>query len=192
MRFWQRKYLVDRSLQMRYSVLFVIIALAGNICSVVIFNVLALKNLDAVMWSTHIGVRTTAEILNPLFISVNTATFIFIAILLIMSGMWMIRKASGPLYRMSRDIDRIAEGNLSVNVSLREKDAFQNVADSLNEMTVRLRTEFSVIHDKCNDISRSLEDLDQISRDRAVSPEDCDTVMKHITDLEAQLDKFQT
>lgn len=192
MKFFRRKYLINQDLQLRYSILFIVIAITGNICSVVLFNVFALKELDALLWSTHISVRTTAEVLNPLFLTVNIATFLFITALSILSGIWMIRNASGPLFRMSRDIDRIADGDLSTSVLLREKDEFQYVADALNNMATMLRAEFLSITNKYDDISRMLAAVDQSAREGAVSPEACDSIIKNITDLEAQLSNYKT
>jgi methyl-accepting chemotaxis protein len=187
----RRKYLIDKGLQMRYSILFVIIALAGNVCSVIVFNSLALKKLDSVIWSTHIGVGTTADLLNPFFISVNVATFLFISVLSIITGIWMIRNASGPLYRMSKDIRIIADGDLSTTVSLREKDEFQDVAESLNTMVGKLRSEFVAITGKYTDISRLLAGLETPSKKGEVSPTDCDAILNNISELESRLSKFQ-
>jgi methyl-accepting chemotaxis protein len=191
MKFMRRKYLIDQGLQMRYSILFIIIALAGNLCSVIVFNSLALKKLDSIMWSTHISVSTTADLLNPFFISVNVATFLFIAVLSIITGIWMIRNTSGPLYRMSKDIRKVAEGDLSTSVSLREKDEFQDVAETLNTMVGQLRSEFVAITGKYTDISKLLAGLESPSRKGEVSPEDYDALLKNISDIESRLNKFQ-
>ena len=191
MKFFRRKYLINQGVQMRYSILFVIIALAGNVCSLVLFNSLALKKLDSIMWSTHISVSTTADLLNPLFISVNVATFIFIAVLSIITGIWMIRNASGPLYRMSKDIRKIAEGDLSTTVSLRGKDEFQDVAETLNTMAGKLKSKFASIADEYTEISRLLAGLETPVRNGEVSPKDYDVLVGKISDIQSRVNNFK-
>ncbi len=191
MKFRRRKYLISASLQVRYSVLFVIIAILGNICAVTIFNILASKKLDSVIWSTHISVESTDQLIGPLFIYVNAATFAFITVLLILSGIWMIRNSSGPLYRMERDINKIAEGDLSTNISLREKDEFQDVAIDLSHMTEKLRADFSSTKENCLNISKSLGTLKTLLAAGKISEGNYDNVLENINNLKSGLNRFQ-
>ena len=191
MKFRRRKYLINAGMQIRYSVLFVIIAVLGNICAVAAFNTLASKKLDSVIWSTHINVESTDQLIGPLFIYVNAATFAFITILLILTGIWMIRNASGPLNRMSKDISRIAEGDLSTNISLREKDEFQDVAIDLKNMAEKLRADFSSTKDNCLNISTSLGTLKTLLDAGKISEGSYDTVLENINNLKSGLNKFQ-
>jgi methyl-accepting chemotaxis protein len=191
MKFRRRKYLINAGMQIRYSILFVIIAVLGNICAVAVFNILASKKLDSVIWSTHISVASTDQLIGPLFIYVNAATFAFITILLILSGIWMIRNSSGPLFRMSKDINKIAEGDLSTNISLREKDEFQDVAIDLNQMTEKLREDFSLTKENCLNISKSLGTLKTLLAAGKISEGNYDNVLENINDLKSGLNRFQ-
>lgn len=191
MKFRRRKYLINASMQIRYSVLFVIIAVLGNICAVAVFNFLASKKLDSVIWSTHISVESTDQLIGPLFIYVNAATFAFITVLLILSGIWMIRNSSGPLNRMSKDISRIAEGDLSTNISLRGKDEFQDVAIDLKHMTERLRADFLLTKENCLNISKSLGRLKTLLEAGKISEGNYDNVLENINNLKSGLNRFQ-
>jgi methyl-accepting chemotaxis protein len=191
MKFRRRKYLINAGMQIRYSILFVIIAVLGNICAVAVFNILASKKLDSVIWSTHISVESTDQLIGPLFIYVNAATFAFITILLIISGIWMIRNSSGPLFRMSKDINKIAEGDLSTNIYLREKDEFQDVAIDLNHMTEKLREAFSSTKENCLNISKSLGTLKTLLAAGKISEGNYDNVLENINNLRSSLNKFQ-
>lgn len=191
MKFRRRKYLINASMQIRYSVLFVIIAVLGNICAVAVFNFLASKKLDSVIWSTHINVESTDQLIGPLFIYVNAATFVFITILLILSGIWMIRNSSGPLNRMSKDISTIAEGDLSTNISLRGKDEFQDVAIDLKHMTEKLRADFLSTKENCLNISKSLGTLKTLLVAGKISEDNYDNVLENINNLKSDLNRFQ-
>ncbi len=189
--FRRRKYLVSSNFQLKFILTFLIISLLSSIAAVVVFNVLAMKELEAQIWSVHISAQSTGDILKPLFIKVNIISLICISALLVVIAFLVIRKTAGPLYRMSNDIRRIADGDLSAGVSLREKDEFKDVADTLNSMTQYLRTEFSSMSEKYNDISLLLGNLSKPSGEGHVSPKDYDAVMKNIADIESKVNKFQ-
>ena len=104
MKFRRRKYVINSGLQMRFSFLFIVVALLGNILAVGAFNMFSLKKLDAARWSTHLNIDSTGELLYPVFLYVNIGAFLFITMLFIIVGAWMLRKTTGPLIRMSKDI----------------------------------------------------------------------------------------
>jgi methyl-accepting chemotaxis protein len=189
MLFRRRRYIVNAGMQMRYTLAFICIALIGQVCAVVAFNVMAMKKIDEVMWSTHIDVKTTGELLHPLFIQVNVVAFVFILFLLILAGTWMIKKVTGPMYRMSKDLNKFSQGDMSAHIELREKDEFQDVAAQLNDMMKRLRGELVAIGEQYQSVSISLSNLED-----AVTSGDTSQLkglLKNLSELETHLEKFQ-
>jgi len=191
MKFRRRNYVINSGLQMRYSFLFFIAALLGNICAVGVFNMLSLKKLEAARWSTHLNVESTGELLYPVFLYVNIGAFLFITLLFIIAGVWMLRKTTGPLIRMSKDINGITEGDLASQIVLRQKDEFKDVADELNEMTESLRSRFVNIKDKYESISQSVAMLEKDAGDREGTSTTCNSILKNIEGLEAEINKFR-
>ena len=191
MKFRRRNYVINSGLQMRYSFLFIIAALLGNICAVGVFNMLSLKKLEAARWSTHLNVESTGELLYPVFLYVNIGAFLFITLLFIIAGVWMLRKTTGPLIRMSKDINGITEGDLASQIVLRQKDEFKDVADELNEMTESLRSRFVNIKDKYESISQSVAMLEKDAGDREGTSTTCNSILKNIEGLEAEINKFR-
>ena len=189
MLFRRRKYIVNAGMQMRYTLAFICIALIGQVCAVAFFNAMALKKIDAVMWSTHIDIKATDELLNPLFMQVNITAFLFIIAFLAVAGIWMMKKVTGPLYRISKDLNKFAQGDMSVHIELREKDEFQDVARELNDMMQRLREELVAIGEEYQSVSISLSSLED-----AVTSGDTSHLkglLKNLSELETHLEKFQ-
>ena len=190
MKYRRRNYMINSGLQMRYSFLFIIAALLGNICAVGAFNMLSLKKLEAARWSTHLNVESTGELLYPVFLYVNIGAFLFITLLFIIAGIWMLRKTTGPLIRMSKDISRVTEGDLSSQIVLRQKDEFKDVADELNIMTEKLRGRFINIKDKYESISQSVAMLEKGSGDKEAATT-YNLILKDIEGLETEINKFR-
>lgn len=187
MKFRRRKYITDTKLQLKFTLLFVLVSFMASIISVAVFNFLAVGKMEALMWSTHLDMQSTGEIINPLFLYVNIGNVVFISVLLLITGIWMMKKTTGPLYRMSRDINRIADGDLSVNITLRQKDEFQDTAEELNRMTGSIRKGFEINNEKYEDVSKAIMGLE----DGGSMTENCKTVLKSIEGLKGGLGRFK-
>ncbi|MBI4682078.1 MAG: methyl-accepting chemotaxis protein [Nitrospirae bacterium] len=134
MKFRRRKYINDTKLQIKFVSAFVIVCLLCSILTSVVFNYLAMKKLESLMWSTHINIKSTDELLGPLFMNINIINFLFVAALLIITGLWLIRKITGPLYRMLKDVRKVASGDLSSGMTLRQNDELKDTAYELDAM----------------------------------------------------------
>lgn len=190
MKFRRRRYIVNAGLQMRFTLLFVLVSLLGSIVAIAAFNFLALRKLEAIMWSTHISLKTTGELINPIFMYVNIISFLFVTIMLIITGIWMIRKTSGPLYRISKDIIKVANGDLSTSITLRQKDEFKDIVYELNIMVKNIREKFNIISEKYMSISKSIGELKkEISN--AESIKNYNSILKNIEGLETEMNSFK-
>jgi methyl-accepting chemotaxis protein len=191
MKFRRRRYIINAGLQMKFTLSFVLVSLLGSIVAVTAFNFLALRKLETLMWSTHISVKTTGELIKPLFISVNIINFLFVSILLIITGIWMIRKVSGPLHGMSKDIMRVANGDLSISITLRQKDVFKDTAYELNIMVKSIRERFEIISEKYRDISKSIGEFKEKASNTEASIKDYNSILKNIESLETEMNSFK-
>ncbi len=184
----RRKYITNAGLQMKVTLVFIAISLVGSIIATVAFNYFALKIFESLMWSTHISVKNTGELIGPLFVNVTIANIVFVSILLVFGVVWMMKLKSGPLFRMNNDIKKITNGDLSVNIILRQKDEFQDTAVELDNMVVKTRERFKKIIDKYADISRSLPAMNV----EGMNPQNnYKSVLENIEKLEADIGKFK-
>ncbi|MBI5666277.1 MAG: methyl-accepting chemotaxis protein [Nitrospirae bacterium] len=191
MKLKRRKYIIDSRVQIRYALLFVVISLISNTLAVTAFDTLAMKQLDTLMWSTHININSTDELVRPIFIFINVINFVFVAVLLALTGFMMMKKTSGPLIRMSRDIRKVTDGDLSSRIVLRQKDDFKDVADELNRMTGELRERFSDIKEKYEGLSGSLHKIGKDAGKKEGPINDYDSLLRNIDEVETELNKLK-
>ena len=187
--FKRRKYIVDKRFQGKFILFFVIISSFISIVATVVFNHIALKRLESIIWSAHISVKTTDEVIGSLFIYVNIIAFLVVSLLLIITGIWMVRKTSGFLYVLSKNIMRVANGYLSVSIGLRQKDEFNDVVSSLNDMIKKLRERFSDIKQRYGEISAYIRDIERTYAEDKPSKEELQQVLKKIETLKGVLQK---
>ncbi len=191
MKFRRRKYIIDTGFQIRIILIFTVLAFLGSFIAATAFNYFALKKLEAFMWSTHVRVKTTGEILNPLFMYVNVTSFLFVSILLIITAVWITRKTAGPLYRISKDIYNVISGDLTTNITLRQKDEFKDTAFELNTMLKNIKGKFNIINTKYMSISKSIENLNKKITASEIATVDCDSILSNINSLEKELTNFK-
>ncbi|MEW6602143.1 MAG: methyl-accepting chemotaxis protein [Nitrospirota bacterium] len=191
MKFRRRKYINDTKLQLKFVSTFVIVCLLCGILTSAVFNYLALKKLESLMWSTHINIESTDELLTHLFMNVNIINFISVAALLIIAGFWRIRKITGPLYRMREDIGKVAEGDLPANIALRQKDELKDIAYELNNMIKSIRDRFAAINKKYEDISESIGGLKRKPVEKETSIKAHELILEKIGELESEMKGFK-
>ena len=185
--FKRRKYIVDKRFQGKFILFFVIISSISSIIATVVFNHIALKRLESIMWSAHISVKTTDEVIGSLFIYVNIIAFLVVSFLLILTGIWMVRKTSDFLHVISKNIMRVANGDLSVSIDLGQKDEFNDVVSSLNDMIKKLRERFFNIKQQYGEISAYIRDIERTYAKDTPEREDIQKVLKRLETLRENL-----
>ena len=156
----RRRYIVNSGFQGRFVLGFVLATLVGSTASTVLFNFLALKRLEQLQWSVFVTVRSAAEAVEPLFVSIVLFNLLFVSVLLAVAWGWMMRKINGPLNGIVKNLKRVREGDFSSAIFLRRNDEFQDVAAALNEMLGKTRERFRDFTAGYEQISQALADLE--------------------------------
>jgi methyl-accepting chemotaxis protein len=126
-------------------------------------------------------------VLKPLFIYANLFSILFVAVLLVITGVLMMRKVNGPLYRIAEDLKMIGEGNLSSAIILRKRDEFRDVAVALNEMLDTLRVRFGELREKYGEISQQLLELEMAQARGIPTEHQREKVIVMIEELQKQM-----
>lgn len=80
--------------------------------------------------------RMTYNILGPIL-----TTSIFVVPLIIIDLVRMSNRFAGPVYRLHKEIKRLADGHEATPIQLRKGDHWQNVASDFNRMLDRFQQE---------------------------------------------------
>jgi methyl-accepting chemotaxis protein len=183
----RRRYIVSSGFQWRFVLGFVAVALMGSVVATALFNWFALKRLEELRWSASVAVQSSGEVLKPLFIYANLFSFVFVAVLLVITGVLMMRKVHGPLYRIAEDLKIIGEGNLSSAIILRKRDEFRDVAVALNKMLETLRVRFGELRERYEEISEQLLELEMAQARGVPTEHQREKVIAMIQELQKQV-----
>lgn len=86
-------------------------------------------------FDAHVKLRRVSDLLLPVVFSGSLVSLIGGALL----ALFLPQKVAGPLYRIETDLAKVAEGDLSTRVKLRDNDTLQDFAGRVDETIVALR-----------------------------------------------------
>jgi nitrate/nitrite-specific signal transduction histidine kinase len=122
---------------------------------------MAEKRLEEFLYSPHINIKTTSELLMPSAVHAHIISLLFFTALLayVIRSLW--KKLAGPIYSLKKDITRIASGDLVSGVALRGDEEFQDLASDLDRMRGELRDKFVRLKGREEDLSLAVSTLDR-------------------------------
>jgi len=139
MEYKRTQYIVKKGFQLRYI---------GLIIAVMLFSTLIVGytiyyNAWTLLGSKLANVYPQGRLVS-IFNTVNLKLFInlvFVAMLCGGIGIIASHRIAGPIDRMVRFMDAVANGDYSRRLKLREKDELQDLADTINKLVDRLEKE---------------------------------------------------
>lgn len=137
-----KSHLVNGAVRARLVADDLIFALAAALTAIGILYYISNREIGDNLWSAHVSIKETRELLTD---GVKVAGVVtFVAVLLF--GIWSVidaHRIAGPMHRLKRLLNEIADGDLNHDIHFRGKDEFQDVAlasDRLvDEYAARLR-----------------------------------------------------
>ena len=152
-------YFIKKEFQARFILRFVAVATVWSAASVLLFFYLANNKLEEIRYASHIDIRTTSELLMPVTIGALAVSLLIFAGILGCAIQTLLHRLSGPLGQIRRDIARMADGDLTSDIILREKDEFQDLATDLEGMRRELRERIARIKEQQAVLSAAADEL---------------------------------
>ena len=134
----RRRYLINRSLQLRYIAMVAILMIA--------IAIVTGWMIYSTTWETLITqFEGESMVLDKVFTELNSLLLIRIS-LLILAGvclsaillLFVIHRIAGPLFRAKKTMELIGQGVIPEKITFRKKDELKELADAINEAISRL------------------------------------------------------
>lgn len=130
----RRTYLIDRDFQLRMMRMIVLSGLSVCVVSVVVIYAF-LSWLFTTLKDSHALPISVVDDLNSISGMLLGLAGIVVAINLILILVWALvysNRVAGPVYNMKKTLDAYLAGNTSVQIKLRQKDYFFELAEKIN------------------------------------------------------------
>lgn len=170
----RRIILIKRALQMKYVVLvFVSVLLTVTIVSLDVYYVLGKLFIQEFGDASLPPLIKNATRLLGIHFSIYFLIVIFISI-------FVSHKFAGPIFRLERISEAVAEGNLAVKVTLRRGDELFETAETINRMIESLREKIQKEKNLSDRISRKLENLSERLKQGELTPQSAASILEEL------------
>lgn len=158
----QRKnYFISKGMQSKFAG--TILLLAFLVAVITACNIYVLGSFFVSTKTTLVEARGVTNIMQHFFTEfwprLLMLIFVNVIIIFIVSIMYS-HQTAGPAYKLEKSIQRITEGDLTFEVSLRRNDNLKELAVALNELLKKFRTTLAQAKTLSVDLSGKLEGLD--------------------------------
>lgn len=144
----RRKKFIKKDYQIKFILKFCLTLLAGALLSTGLLFLLSHGTLTSTFQHSRLVVENTAFAILPAVLWTNAITLVLISLAAVVIILLISHKIAGPMFRFEKDLLEIGEGNLVKRVSLRKKDQFTDLSDSLNRMTESLQRKVAAVGDE--------------------------------------------
>jgi methyl-accepting chemotaxis protein len=156
----RRRYFIKKEFQFRFIVRFCLLVLFGGMLSTGLILYFSKGNLTSFFSNSCLVVSDTASFILPAVLYTNLVTMVIISLSLIAVTLFVSHKIAGPLFRLEKDINVIAEGDLTYTVKLRKGDQLRELSADMNHMTTHLNKKVRKIQIEVERIMKSASDRD--------------------------------
>jgi len=154
----QRKnYFIDKNFQAKFILKFCIIVIITSLAIGGLLLFFSSNSTTVAIENTRITVKTTADFILPMIVQTIVIVTVFSAFSVILLTLFASHKISGPLYRMKKEIDKLSEGNLAANFSIRTDDQLKSLSLSLTAMSSYLKDKLSLLKKEVSELSVIIE-----------------------------------
>ena len=158
----RRIYFIEKEFQTKFILKFCALVAIGGLLTVGILYILAMHSTTVSIVNSRVVVRTTADFILPILIQTVLGIIIIVSIATIAMTLFVSHKIAGPLYRLKKVMETLAEGDFSNDFRIRRFDQLQDLANAFNAMILKIRTELKALKDNLYALK---EKLNNISKD---------------------------
>ena len=141
----RKNYYIKKKFQRNFILKFLILVAAGVFMSGAIIYLMSRGALTTTFDNSRLAIRSAADYILPTVLLSGAAVMIIVGFAVIIMTLFASHKIAGPLYRIGKDIDELASGNLHVRFVLRGGDEINELAGKLDEMAGSLRSRAAAI-----------------------------------------------
>jgi methyl-accepting chemotaxis protein len=184
----RRKYFLKNSSQPVLILKIYLILLVVMLLSGAVFYFIGNRNLTQEFFQAHSVIKTTMQLLLPALILVNVIGLLGVSFLVVA----FTHSIAGPIYRLKDLSEKIAAGDLTVEIRFRRKDTIQELSVVINRLINGLNSRLRQLKEslyKLQKFSTKIEDLDKLSPSELINLKD--TFLSVSAELKEKIEKFK-
>lgn len=129
------------------------VVLLNSLVAALVLYFYANKEIGDSFYEAHITIRYVSDLLWPV-IAAGCVVSLLSGMLL---AVFLPQKIAGPIYRIEEEMVGLGKGDLAVEIRLRSRDPFQDLAGKFNDAVGVLRFRVRKIQDICSELEKAEE-----------------------------------
>ena len=139
----RRNYYINKKFQRNFIIKFCSLVALGSVISAAVIYEMSKATVTTTFENSRLAIKTTADFILPTVLLSGAVVIVVIGVATIIITLFTSHKIAGPLYRMDKDVQEVAAGNLAKRFNLRQGDEIRPLAESLDRMAERLRVDIA-------------------------------------------------
>jgi methyl-accepting chemotaxis protein len=134
----RKHYLSNLSFQAHLTIYFVVLLVLGELLAGTVFYFLANREMVVTFYRAHSKIRSLWEVLLPSVVITMAVTVVVIAAASALLLLWYSNRIAGPLSRIIRKTQAMAEGDIHEIIKIRSEDQIVTLAEAINRHSEHL------------------------------------------------------
>jgi methyl-accepting chemotaxis protein len=155
----RRVYFIEKKFQTRFILKFSALVCLAGLLTIGVLYLLCAQSTTVSIVNSRVMVRSTADFLLPLLIQTVAIVTVLVGLATVVVTLFVSHKIVGPLYRLKKVIQALAEGDFSSGFRIRHPDQMQDLADNFNLMIQKLRQQLNLLKNKFSSLKTKLDNL---------------------------------
>lgn len=178
----RRNFYIKKEFQRNFILKFCGLVILGAAISGAVMYYLSSSTVTTAFENSRLEIKSTADYILPALLLSSAIVIAVIGAATIIITLFTSHKIAGPLYRMEKDINEVASGNLGMNFRLRTNDELKALAVGLDVMVHELKF-------KVEALKKGISQLDALI-DKSGAHKNAEIKAK-LKEIESVLDKFR-
>lgn len=183
----RRNYFIDKKFQTKFILVFCLIVIASSVLTMGILLSSSRGSNTVMIEDTHVIVKTTADFIFPLTIQTIFIVSILSGISVALLTLFVSHKISGPLFRLTTEVEAMKSGDLTRSFKIRGADQLQVFSESLFKMSDSFKCEIIELKKEVSELKSLLKD-----KNFKLSEEEKTVVKGVLESLSNRINKFKT
>ena len=190
----RKRYFIAKKFQLKYvGMILLLVSLTAIMCSYIIYYTMMLTMGDKLANVYPQG--RLMSIVNMVNFRILLATIFLVAPLVVIIGIYASHKIAGPIYRIEKFLGSMADGDLSLPLTLRRNDELISLASGISRVVDSVKTTVKKEKTAIGNISTSIENLRRLATSKPVNhaalDQALDKLNEEVSVLRREVEKYK-
>lgn len=186
-KFRRRNFFIKKRFQANFILCFVLIVLTSALVyGVALYSILN-KRFEEALYSPHLMLKSTAEILTPSLIYINLLIFLVLILISVVVILFISRRILDPLNRLKIDANRVEKGTLFIEESPKTRHLAVEAGEAFIKAIKDIRERVRMLKNSANSLEIMTEKMKLLTELKEPPREKVEEI---VSDIELQKSEF--